>query len=96
MLSFEEARAIAYEALAAAWEVGDCGGYTVAEYGYEDDTAWLLLDGGSKLVVDGDYLCEPVGGGSTFVDKRTGEIFFLTYLEAPDRIDAMTPVGRHP
>lgn len=54
------------------------------------------MDGGSKLVIDGDYSCEPVGRGSTFVDKRTGEVFFLTYLEDPDRFDAMTPVGQHP
>jgi hypothetical protein len=96
MLSFEEARAIAYEALAATWEIGNCGEYTVAKYGYEDDTAWLLIDGGSRLIIDGDYSCDPVGRGSTFVDKRTGEIYFLTYLEASDRIDAMTPVGPHP
>lgn len=68
----------------------------VANYGWEDETAWLLVDGGSKLVIDGDYSCEPVGRGSTFVDKRTGEAFFLTYLEAAHRIDAMTPVGWHP
>ncbi|MDQ1053075.1 hypothetical protein QE394_001003 [Arthrobacter sp. SORGH_AS 212] len=30
------------------------------------------------------------------MDKRTGEIFFLTYLEDPNRFDAMTPVGEHP
>lgn len=96
MLSFEQARAAAYEALAPIWEVGECGEYTVAGYGYEDETAWLLIDGGSQLVIDGDYSCELIGRGSTFVDKRTGEIFFLTYLEAPDRFDAMTPVGQHP
>jgi hypothetical protein len=96
MLSFEQARAGAYEALAPTWEVGECGEYTVADYGYEDEAAWLLIDGGSRLVIDGDYSCELIGRGSTFVDKRTGEIFFLTYLEAPDRFDAMTPVGQHP
>ena len=96
MFSFEQARGIAHEALASPWKVGDCGEYTVADYGYEDESAWLLIDGGSKRVIDRDYSCEPVGRGSTFVDKRTGEIYSLTYLEAPDRIDAMTPVGRHP
>ncbi|MFF2244299.1 hypothetical protein ACFVTM_08990 [Arthrobacter sp. NPDC058130] len=96
MISFEQAKATAYETLAPTWEKGNCGDYTIADYGFEDETAWLLIDGGSKLVIDGDYSCEPVGRGSTFVDKTTGEIFFLTYLEAPDRFDAMTPVGVHP
>jgi hypothetical protein len=96
MISFEQARAIAYKVLGSTWEVGNCGAYTVAGYGYEDDTAWLLIDGGSRLVIDQDYSCDPVGRGSTFVDKRTGEIFSLTYWEAPDRFDAMTPVGQHP
>jgi hypothetical protein len=96
MLSFEQAKAIAYDALAPTWVAGECGEYTVADYGYEDETAWLLIDGGSKLVIDGDDSCQLIGRGSTFVDKTTGEVFFLTYLEDPDRFDAMTPVGQHP
>lgn len=43
-----------------------------------------------------DYSCEQVGRGSTFVDKATGGVFFLTYLEDPERNNAMTPVGNHP
>ncbi|MET3206279.1 UNVERIFIED_ORG: hypothetical protein ABIB21_003098 [Arthrobacter sp. UYEF13] len=96
MISFEQARAIAHERLAPDWEEGDCGKYTVADYGFEDATVWLLIDGGSRLVIDGDYSCDPIGRGSTLVDKTTGEIYSVTYLEAPDRFDAMTPVGHHP
>lgn len=95
MISFEQARAIAYGTVGPTWEVGDCGEYTVVEYGYEDDAAWRLVDGGSRIVIEEDYDCNPVGRGCTFVDKQTGAVFFLTYLEAPDRFDAMTPVGRH-
>ncbi|MBT2550573.1 hypothetical protein [Arthrobacter sp. ISL-65] len=68
----------------------------MADYGFEDETVWSLIDGGSRLVIDGDYGCESVGRGSTLVDKKTGEIYFVTYLEAPDWFDAMTPVGSHP
>jgi hypothetical protein len=96
MISFGQARSIAYERLAPDWEAGDCGEYTVADYGFEDETAWLLIDGGSRLVIDEDYGCEPVGRGNTLVDKTTGEIYTVTYVEAPARFDAMTPVGRHP
>lgn len=96
MISFEETRQIAIDRVGPTWEPGDCGEYTVAPYGYEDATAWLLVDGGRRLVIDGDFDCEPVGRGCTFVDKRTGEVFFLTYLEDQDGFDAMTRVGQHP
>lgn len=48
--SIEQARAIAYKMIGPDWETGSCGEYSVAEYGFEDETAWLLIDGGSKLV----------------------------------------------
>ncbi|WP_307101889.1 hypothetical protein [Arthrobacter globiformis] len=47
------------------------------------------------MVIDVDYSCQLIGRGSTFVDKRTGEIFSLTCLEDPDHFDAMTSVGHH-
>ena len=68
----------------------------MADCGFEDETAWSLIDCGSRLVIDGDYSCESVGRGSTLVDKKTGEIYFVTYMEAPGRFDAMTTVGNHP
>jgi hypothetical protein len=96
MISFLQARQIALARVGPTWEQGGCGEYVVAAYGYEDATAWCLVDGGRRLVIDGDYGCEPVGRGCTFVDKESGEVFFLTYLEDPARFDAMTMVGQHP
>jgi hypothetical protein len=96
MISFEQARQIALDRVGPIWEPGGCGEYVVAAYGYEDASAWCLVDGGRRLVIDGDSGCEPIGRGCTFVDKESGEIFLLTYLEDPGRFDSMTKVGQHP
>lgn len=96
MITFEQARRIALDQVGPTWEQDECGEYTVADYGYEDAAAWVLVDGGRRLVVNGDESCLLIGRGSTCVDKETGEVFSLNYLEAPDRFDAMKPVGQHP
>ncbi len=96
MISFEQARQIALNTIGPIWVPDGCGDYVVAEYGYEDDFSWCLVDGPRRLIIDGDSECLPVGRGSTFVDKESGEVFSLTYLEDPGRFDAMTTVGQHP
>ncbi|MDQ1053076.1 hypothetical protein QE394_001004 [Arthrobacter sp. SORGH_AS 212] len=63
MLSIEQAKKIAYGALTPTWEAGECGDDTVADYGYEDETAWLLIDGGSRLVINRDGSCQLIGRG---------------------------------
>jgi hypothetical protein len=96
MITFERARQIALDTFGPTWAADECGEYVVAEYGYEDDRAWCLVDGGSRLVVGGDYSCQLIGRGSTLVDKETGEVSSLSYLEDPERFDAMAEVGHHP
>lgn len=96
MITFEQARQIALAKIGASWQPDECGEYTVAGYGFEDDLAWCLVDGPARLVLEQDYRCCPVGRGSTLVDKETGEITSLGYLEDPDRFDAMARVGTHP
>lgn len=96
MITFEQARQIALARIGPTWGDDECGEYTVADYGFEDATAWVLVDGGRRLVIDGDDNCLLIGRGSTFVDKRTGKVFSRTYLEDRERFDALTPVGQHP
>jgi hypothetical protein len=96
MITLEQARHIALDVIGPAWEADECGEYVVADYGYEDPLAWCLVDGGRRHVVDGDFGCELVGRGSTLVDKETGEVYSLTFLEDPDRFLAMMKVGQHP
>lgn len=96
MITFEQARQIALGRLGLTWAADECGDYTVADYGYEDDDAWMLVAGGRRYIVDGDLECVLVGKPYTLVDKRTGELSFPAYLDDTDRFDAMTPVGNHP
>lgn len=51
----------------------------VADYGYEDEAAWLLIDGGSKLAIDGDYSCEPAGIAAT----ATGALALFGLIPLP-------------
>lgn len=83
MISFEQARRIALDQAGPTWDPDDCGEYTVAGYGYEDATAWRLVDGSRRYFIDGDDGCLLVGQGCTFVDKETGAVFFLNYLDDP-------------
>ena len=96
MITFERARQIALDTIGPTWVTDECGEYVVADYGFQDDRSWCLVDGGRRLVIDGDYSCQLVGRGSTLVDKNTGEVSSLNYLEDPERFDAMTEVGHHP
>lgn len=96
MINFEQARQIALHRLGPRWAADECVEYSVADYGYEDDAAWMLIDGGRRYVVDGDPDCVLVGKPCTLMIKQTGEISFPSYLEVLERFDAMTPVGNHP
>jgi len=95
--TFEQARELALKANAPAWrDLGNKGAYMVADYGYEDADAWLIVDGAAELLVDHDYSFDVLDQPYTIVMKATGELLHVQYLEAADRIDAMTPVGDVP
>lgn len=95
--SFEQARKLAFEKNAAAWkDLGNRGEYMVADYGFENEDAWLIVDGAREYLVDGDYSFEIMDKPLTLVMKATGEVFQMQHLDDPDTIHAMTPVGDVP
>jgi len=95
--TFEQARKIAYDANAPVWrDLGNRGEYMVADYGYENDAAWLIVDGARELLEGGDYSYDVMDQPLTIVLKSTGDVGQVYYLEEQDMIDAMTPVGKHP
>ena len=96
MTSFEQARSIAHKSIAPKWRRQYRGEYMVADYGFENATTWLLIDGARESIVDEDSGYEPIGRGSTLVDKASGKLFFRNYIEHPEWFQAMTPVGEHP
>jgi hypothetical protein len=92
--TFEQARQIAEKANGPAWrDLGNKGRYMVAPWGYEDADAWLIVDGAAELLVDHDYSFDVPDQPLTIVMKETGELLRVQYLEAEERIDAMTLVG---
>ena len=96
-VSFEQAREIALKANAPIWrDLGNKGDYMVAPWGYENDDAWLIVDGARQLLIDHDYDYEVMDQPMTMILKSTGELFRVQYLEASDEIDAMTLVGEAP
>jgi len=74
MLTFAEARRV----VAAGWP-----DYSVAPYGYETDTDWLLL-----------LLPETAGGRIAAVSKATGVIRWIN--ETSGEYTQERPVGSHP
>lgn len=95
--TFEQARELAYQRNAPAWrDLGNRGRYMVAAWGYEDDEAWLIVDGAAELLIDHDYSFDVMDKPLTLVMKATGEILHVQYLDADERIDAMKLVGDAP
>lgn len=95
--TFEQARKIAYDLNAPAWrDLGNRGEYMVADYGYENADAWLMVDGARELLEGGDYGYAVMDQPLTLVLKATGDVMQVQYLEEAAMIDAMTPVGDVP
>lgn len=95
-LTFEEARAAAIEARAPIWEDDDTPGtYMVADYGYEDDEAFLVFEGAKEYLEDGDADFVVWDAPAVFVDKESGTVIESSFLNVIDRVHAMTPVPGH-
>lgn len=96
-LTFEQARETVRKAHEADWENDDFPGtYMVAPYGWEDAQAFLVVEGAAEYLEDGDVDFEIQDALAVFVDKATSTVFTAEFLDAQDRIQAMTPVGDHP
>ncbi|MHA7209521.1 hypothetical protein [Arthrobacter sp. MDT1-65] len=99
MIDFEQARVVAYERGVREWaKYGHRGQYMVADYGFENEAFWVVVDGAREALEggqeSGDYML--VGRGAILVDKYTEEVHEMQYLDHQDMFDAMTPVGVHP
>jgi hypothetical protein len=96
-LTFDQAREAVRAENEADWENEDYPGtYMVAPYGWEDDQAFLVIEGAQEYLEDGDVEYEIQDAPAVFVDKATGVVFTAEFLAVQDRIQAMTPVGDHP
>lgn len=78
--------------LAAEWSKRVGGPLYVHDVGYEDDEWFLVQYGSRKYWVDKDpnfLIADPM---LLLVNKESGKIERMAYLDDPDRIDAMREV----
>ncbi|ASX98677.1 hypothetical protein SEA_COLUCCI_6 [Arthrobacter phage Colucci] len=95
-IDFEQAREAVRAHNEPLWEDEDQDGtYMVADYGLEDATAFLVIDGAREYLEDGDDDFVVMDAPAVFVDKGTGTVLLADYLDARARIRAMTPVPGH-
>ena len=87
VLSFDDARAVVHAALAPTWPA-DLGTFVVSPEGYEDDQSYLV-DAGAQEAMDGDLDFTIMDAPMLLVDKRTGELSELSFLENQDRHDVL-------
>lgn len=97
MITFEQARAKVRALNEPTWEDQNMPGtYMVAEYGWEDADAFLVVDGAKECLVDGDDEYLVMDAPVMFVDKATGTVLEANALEVMDRFLDMTPIGDVP
>lgn len=97
MTTFEQAKEAVRKVREAEWEDNDTpGDYMVADYGWEDSEAFLIVDGAREYLEDEDPDFMEMDAPAMFVDKATGIVLEAVYLDSMDRIDDMTPIGDVP
>jgi hypothetical protein len=65
----------------------------VPKEGSEDDRAFLVTCGAREWLIDRDRAYINTDTDLALVDKRSGDVQLITYLDQPDRIDAMSDVS---
>ena len=91
MITFEEARERATASLAPSWNLGT---FMVAEYGFEDADDFLLITGAREAILGDELAFIEFSGLVTIVNKETGDVDRLIYLDDLERYEAMTSCGR--
>lgn len=92
MVTFEEARQIAYDKLTAGWQ--DVGTFYVSDKGYENSEYYSLVVGAKEYIVDGNESYCIDDNGAVIVSKTTGELFEVPYND--DFFEEFTEVSTSP
>lgn len=90
-VTFDEARRIAFDALAPDWPEHR-GRFVVMDDGMEDADAFALRYGAEQWLVDGDERFMDWDTPAVFVRKRDGLLVVMPYLLALEHLLAMRPV----
>lgn len=92
-VTFDQARQLADDLLRPSWRPDD-GTFAVGPYGWEDGTHWHVVYGAAEAATDSNYVL--MDAPALLVDKSTGAVEQLSYIDNLDRLAAMRPVGDHP
>lgn len=95
-LDFDRARRLGLAHVAPTWTPEIDGELYVAPYGAEDDTHFRVIVGAREALVDGNFLFERMDAPVLLVDKVTGEVLELTFLDNLERLGAMKLLGHWP
>jgi len=76
---------------APGWDKRE-GEFYVASKGFEDAQWWLVQYGPAAWLRDGNRQWVPMDQPMFLVNKESGKVKEVVYLEDPDTIDAMQPV----
>ncbi|MFK0004976.1 hypothetical protein [Paenarthrobacter sp. NPDC090522] len=92
-LTFEDARKAVRALREPLWNAP--GTYMVADYGWEDETSYLVVEGAREYLEDNNDKFVIMDAPAIFVDKATGLVLEADFLMVMDRVHAMTPVPGH-
>lgn len=93
-LNFEDARAIVRDLVGVRFE--GPGSFHVAEYGWEDESGFVVVAGSYEGIVLDDPEYQTRDDTTLIVDRYTGELTREHHLRILERLRNMTPIGEHP
>ena len=96
MLTFQQAREAVALHIVPRWPGLEAGRPFVADWGSQDETHWEVIAGAKEYLVDGDQSFVMMDLPVFLVDKRTGDVEEVPFLEALGRLERMEPVGSPP
>lgn len=86
-MNFSDARRLVESELAPTWRSGTLATGAV---GYEDSRSYLVPFGDSRFIEGGDVRYAQLNAPAAFVDKTTGEVELVNYLDNIARVDRMS------
>ena len=89
MISYMEASEIVTKELAGSWKFGT---FYVDSEGFENDELFMVPYGAREWLVDGDETFLIMDSFIALVDKQTGELDLVVYLENQELIESLTAI----
>lgn len=92
MLTFHEAREVVKKAEGGLW-ADKHGTFYVSDEGFQDKKHYLVVFGAEEWLIDQDPSYMEMDADIALVSRKDGKLTIATYLDDPDRFDAMRPIA---